>query len=175
MLFSHEIDQKLILYGEENAILVQDKFIKLQHYFQKNTQAKNLQKRYGLILEKEYIDGYNVVVIRPIYSYSVKNKLLSLFPESFAIENREDVKVPLQREPKEQTIPIEITRELLSFEERFGIRPEWLAILLLSIVGLSMSLWNRRKLSILKREQKAFREEQKVMEVEMNKLGGEGV
>ena len=180
VLFSHEIDQKLIVYGEENATLVQDKFIKLQHYFKENIQAKNLQKRYGLILKKEHIDKYSIVVIRPIYSYYVKNKLLSivqpLFPESFTIEeNRESKKISSKIEKKEHSIEEEITQEILSFEEHFGIRPEWLAILILSIIGLSMSIWNRKKLLALEMEQKAFREDQKAMEVEISQFGGEDV
>jgi hypothetical protein len=65
--------------------------------------------------------------------------------------------------------------KILSFEEHFGIRPEWLAILILSIIGLSMSIWNRKKLLALEMEQKAFREDQKAMEVEISQFGGEDV
>ena len=176
-LFSHEINQKLIVYGEENGTLVQEKFIKLQHYFKENTQANKLQNKHGFILEKEKIDGYNIVVVKPIYSRTVRNELLSIvnpfFPESFTIENRESQKMPLQKSAGDKKRQKEITKELLSFEERFGIRPEWLAILLLSCVGLGMSLWNRKKLSILKIDQKAFIREQKSMEVEIDQLGEE--
>jgi|GEM_PF-1442623 len=100
--YSKDIDKninyKLILSYDKNITEVQKRLLKLENYFRDNEENSIFKKRYNLKFDIEKIGNFYIVVIKPIDSIDIRNKLLILlnhrYIDIFAIEyeNIEDKK-----------------------------------------------------------------------------------
>jgi len=181
MLFSNDISGKLIVSGDKNSTTTQMHLLKLKMYFMQNAHTRALQEQYKLSLEMETLGDYTMVVIKPIKSLAVKNELLlllsPLFPDIFSIE---DNKKSMQNPNSLHTIKTDapsidtnIIHQAEGLIEEIGL--QWIALLLLSIIGLTLSLNSRRKMASLESTQQDLSRKQEQIEKEIKNLGASGV
>lgn len=181
MLFSNNISEKLIVSGDKNSTTTQMHLLKLKMYFMQNAHTRALQEQYKLSLEMETLGDYTMVVIKPIKSLAVKNELLlllsPLFPDIFSIE---DNKKSMQNPNSLHTIKTDapsidtnIIHQAEGLIEEIGL--QWIALLLLSIIGLTLSLNSRRKMASLESTQQDLSRKQEQIEKEIKNLGASGV
>lgn len=184
MLFSQDISEKLIISGDKNSTTTQMHLLKLKMYFMENVQTRTLQEQHQLNLELETLGDYTMVVIKPIKSLAVKNELIlllnPLFPDIFSIEDKKrEMKSPnsfigsktIKRDaPSTDT---NIIHQAEGFIVEIGL--QWIALLLLSIIGLMLSLNSRRKMANLESIQKDLSRKQEEIENEIKNLGASGV
>lgn len=181
MLFSKDISEKLIVSGDKNSTVTQMHLLKLKMYFMENAQTRALQEQYKLNLEMETLGDYTMVVIKPIKSLAVKNELLlflsPLFPDIFSIEdNKREMKLPNSLNVSETdtlSTDTNIMQQAEVLVKEIGL--QWIALLLLSIIGLTLSLKSRRKMASLESIQKDLSRKQEQIENEIKNLGASGV
>ena len=184
MLFSKEFSEKLIVSGDKNSTMTQMHLLKLKMLFIANSQTRALQEKYKLNLEIETLDAYTMVVIKPIRSLALKNELLLFlnphFPHIFSIEDhKSEITGPESMSKikimKTDTSPPDTNtfHQAKSLIEDVGL--EWTALLLLSIIGLTLSLKSRSKMANLENIQKDLSRKQAEIENEIKNLGASGV
>lgn len=173
LLSSSEIVRKLIIAADTNHTVIQMHLLKLKNSLMENTQMRSLQKEhlFDVKIEKRY--GYSMVVIEPVHSLDVNNKLLLFLTPRFSdiISIQDDVL-------EKNTIPDSLTQSVSQRDfmqqakewvEAIGL--EWIVLLFLSIVGLISSLYNRRKMVRLESKQKDLSHQQEEAEEGIQKLG----
>ena len=186
LLFSESMHEKLIISGNNDIVNAQADLLKLKDSFTANPEISLLQKKHKLTLETEVLGDYTLVVIKPIETEALKSKLLTLlkplFPELFSIKYQEikcpdvetDAKINVES-IKKPVLPIRVEKnQYYQFlVEDVGL--QWLALLLLATIGLTLSIRNRRKLSNLEKTQKELSIKQDQIEDEIKKLGVKSV
>lgn len=184
MLFSEKFSEKLIVSADKNSTTIQLHLLKLKMLFIGNSKTRALQETYKLNLEIETLDTFTMVVIKPIKSLTVKNELLLLlsphFPNIFLIEDRKaemtdhgsmtKSKIMKTHTPPTHTNAMHKAKILL---EKIGL--EWITLLLLSILGLTLSLNRRMQMARLKSIQKELSQKQEKIENEIKNLGASRV
>jgi len=184
MLFSQDISEKLIVSSDKNSTTTQMHLLKLKMYFMDNAQIKALQEQYKLNLEIETLGEYTMVVIKPIKSLTVKNELLlflrPLFPDIFSIsDNKREMKSPNSLNGSKTittdtpSADTKIMHQAKVLIEEIGL--QWIALLLLSIIGLTLSLNSRRKMASLESRQNDLSRKQEKIENEIKNLGASRV
>lgn len=178
LLFSEGIHEKLIISGDNEIVNAQADLLKLEGYFTANPEIRLLQEKYNLILEMEVLGDHMLVVIKPVETEALKNKLLTLlkplFPELFSIKYQE-IKLPDEETAvvsvKKPVLPVKVEKnQYYQFlVEDVGL--QWLALLLLAIIGLTLSIHNRRKLANLEKTQTELSIKQDQIEADIKKLG----
>lgn len=178
LLFSEGIHEKLIISGDNEIVNAQADLLKLEGYFTANPEIRLLQEKYNLILETEVLGDHMLVVIKPVETEALKNKLLTLlkplFPELFSIKYQE-IKLPDEETAvvsmKKPVLPVKVEKnQYYQFlVEDVGL--QWLALLLLAIIGLTLSIHNRRKLANLEKTQTELSIKQDQIEADIKKLG----
>lgn len=158
--------QKLII-GSSNT---QASLDTVKSYAKENETIQALQEKHHFTIEMERLGEYNVTVIKPIQSLSVRNTLFILlspmFEDIFYVEDPLPVKIPDY---------LSIKKEESSGWMYQGIGLEWIALFLLSFIGLILSLHSRKKISQLIESQNFLQEEQRKMDREIKALGGDNV
>lgn len=184
MLLSKDISEKLMVSGDKNSTTTEMHLLKLKMVFIGNSKTRALQEKYKLNLEIETLDEYTMVVIKPIKSLALKNELLlflsPLFPNIFSIEDHKRERTgpkPMNEINiiKTHTTPHQnnTMHQAKSLIEEVGL--EWTALLFLSIIGLTLSLNSRRKMSSLENIQKDLIRKQEEIENEIKNLGASSV
>ena len=184
MLLSNDISEKLIVSGDKNSTVTQMHLLKLKMVFIGNAQTRALQEKYKLKLEIETLDVYTMVVIKPINSLALKNELLlflsPLFPNIFSIEDhkKETIDPESMKESKIMKThiappPNNAMHQVKTLVKEVGL--EWTTLLLLSIIGLTLSLKSRSKMSSLENIQKDLIRKQEATENEIKNLGASSV
>ena len=180
MLFSEAILGKLIIGGDNDLLQTQANLMKLKISFTEDPELMELQEKYKLKLEIEALGDYTIVTIKPVETSALKYELLSLlkpmFHDIFFIaEKKTEMKSPNSDKESASMMnpvsPVKVTRSP-SYQfllEDVGL--QWLALLLLAIVGLTLSIYNRRKLANLEKTQKELSRKQDQIEDEIKKLG----
>ncbi len=173
LLFSENLHQKLIVKGERDSTHVVEDLAELKAFFQMSSEAKALQEKYHLTLTLEQFGAYRVVVIKPISQSLLKQRLQELFTargsEIFFVRDRSVI-------PKEKQASIALdTPPPIEQSWIHIIGLQWSALLLLSLVGLLLSLYNRRTLKGIKQAQVTLGEEQQKMEKQIKNLGEHNV
>lgn len=116
-----------------------------------------LLQEHKLSCKVEYLAEDNMIVIEPIGSELIKRQLiLRLYPHY----------------PNMFFVPIEQTDVLSEIEaliETVGL--EWVALLLLSVIGLVSSLYRRYQMASMQKQQEILVEKQKELEYDMKSLG----
>lgn len=171
---SQYLSEKLIVYYTKNETPAQEELLKLKVYFIENTTTRTLQEKYNLHLEMEMLEGYHMVVIKPIVSLDIRNELLiiltPLFKDIFFIDYEEpDFSIKKESKISHVSTLIEKKKKEWSFMDEMG--PQWLALLLLSFVGLLLSIASRRKIIHLGNKQHDLKKKQTHIETEIKKLG----
>jgi cell division protein FtsL len=124
------------------------------------------------------------VTIKPVETSALKHELFSLlkplFPDVFFIaEKKTEMKSPnSDRESASMMTPSSSVKVLSSAAYAFLVEEvglQWLALLLLAVIGLTLSVHNRRKLATLEKTQQDLSLKQERIEDEIKQLGGYGV
>ncbi len=170
LLFSEAIHEKLIISGDNDIVNAQADLLKLKDYFIENPEIRLLQEKHKLTLEMEVLAEYALVVIKPVGTEALKSELSTLlkplFPELFSIKYQE-MKCPVS------PVKVEKSQYYQFLVEEVGL--QWLALLLLAIIGLTLSIHNRKKLVSLETIQKELSIKQDQIEGEIKKLGASSV
>ena len=161
--------------------------LKLKMFFIENTQTRALQEEHNVTLTIETLDDYTMVVIKPIKSLAVKNELLLLlsphFPDIFSIHENKIVVAPSDQKGTDilasQMLKQDATSKINSMYNaenlinKIGL--QWVALLLLSIIGLVLSLNSRKKMASLESMQRDLSQKQEEIENEIKHLGATNV
>ena len=185
MLFSDSIQQKLIVSADKDTAKTQENLLKLEVYFIENPEIRALQEKNQLQLEMEKLGDFMVVAIKPVDSLALKNELVlwlnPLFPDIFAInENKKRVlkKSDPNREvavKKKEVKPITVAKPVNQDSGSEEIKLQWIILVLLAIIGLALTVLNRKKLATLHKTQKNLSENQDKIEDEIENLGATNV
>jgi len=180
LLFGQNISQKLILSADKNSTSAQMHLLKLKIIFIENEQTRALQEKYNFTFMLETLDEYTMLVIKPIKSQSVKNELVLLlsahFPNMFSI-CANTVSLQLEGQKKADIVSPEFKENnVLNYtDELMKIGLQWIALLLLSMVGLILSVNGRRKMASLETMQIDLSRKQDEIEKKIKHLGATGV
>jgi len=170
--------EKLIVSFTKQEKLSQENLLKLKVYFIENPRTRDLQETYNLQLDIEKLGSYSVTTIKPIKSLSMRNELLILltpmFKDIYFIDYKPEIKKVVkttitQANQKINVVKTAVVKKENSLIDEIGL--QWVALLLLSIIGLVLSLLSRRKIAKLGETQKDLKVEQKKIETEIEKLG----
>jgi len=188
ILFSQSISEKLIISADTNMSTAQMHLLKLKMFFIENQETRTLQEESNLTLTMETLDDYEMVVIKPIRSLAVKNELLFLlspyFPDIFSIHENKIVMAPRYKEDSEMLASQVFNGHSTSKTDKNSytieniihkIGLQWVALLLLSIIGLAFSINSRRKMASLERMQQDLSQKQEEIEKEIKHLGATNV
>lgn len=170
LLFAQKVSEKLILTNDKNSTSAQMHLLKLKMFFKENEEIQILQKTYALKLSIETLGEYNMLIIKPISEVKVKNALFlllkPLFPDMFAIEEKPNIQQNITNNDS-------FTAKVEGMVKEIGM--QWVALLILSMLGLILSIVNRRKMSTLEIIQKDLSKRQDELENEIKSLGALGV
>ncbi len=170
LLFAQNISEKLIIANDKNSTSAQIYLLKLEIFFKENEEMRTLQEAYVLKLGIETLGEYNMVVIKPIREIKVKNALLlflkPLFPDMFFMEEKANIQQNITNNGS-------LIAKLEGIVKEIGA--QWVALLFLSMLGLILSIINRRKMSTLEIIQKDLIRRQDEIENEIKSLGVLGV
>ena len=170
---SQYLSEKLIVHYTKSEVDAQEELLKLKVYFIENAATRAVQEKYNLKLEMEMLEGYHMVVIKPIVSLDLRNELLiiltPLFKDIFYIDYKEHTQILIKKPNVSQLVPIEKKKKEHSFIDEMGL--QWFALLLLSFVGLLLSIASRRKIIYLGNKQQDLKKKQTHIETEIKKLG----
>ncbi len=174
ILFSEGMSQKLIVSTDKNRENAQESLLKLKVHFTENPNIRALSEANDLKLELETLGAYTMVVVKPVKSLSVKNSLLMelspVFPDIFALEVKN---VHSQIDHSETLNSVNShdvqTNRVSTYIETIGL--QWVALLILSTVGLLLSIIRRKKLHHLDEKQKELDLDQHEIENGIKNLG----
>ncbi len=166
--------QKLIVSSHKDMISTENDLLKLKVYFHENLTTRSLKEQYHFTFFIETYEAYEAVVISPIDTLVLRNELLVLlapiFPDIFYIYTMKNkinmirTRVPISRNTNSNVaLAVKVETALLGLE--------WLAIGLLAVIGLILSIKNRRKMGKLDSTQREIEDNQKKMEREIKVLG----
>ena len=168
--------EKLVVFSSKNEVRTQEELLKLKVYFIENATTRLLQEKYDLQLEMEHLSGYHMVIIKPIPSHNVRNTLIlnltPMFQDIFFISYEKHANSIVKKmDTSQKNMHNTKKKKEISLIDEIGL--QWLALLLLSIIGLTLSIASRRKLIHIGKKQKDLKVEQNKIETEIKKLGAE--
>lgn len=172
--------EKIVVSSSKSDKVIEEDLLMLKVYFTENSTIQELQKRYHFKIEMEKLEAYKMVVIKPIDSIDVRNKLqvflAPLFEDIFYIEyiQQAEKATPIQKATSHVSTPkekpsVHHAKKEKSFFDDIGL--QWMLIWILAIVGLVLSIRNRRKLSDLEETQDDLKTKQDEIESEIQTLG----
>jgi hypothetical protein len=177
---SKDFSEKLIISTGTNLTQEEETLLKLKIYFIENPILRRLEDEYHLTTSMEKIENYHMVVIKPLDSLDIRNQLLlvltPIFPNLTFVDNiihTPPIMQASQAENSVHTTQKGKKRKQISLFDDLAL--QWVAIWLLAVIGLLLSLWNRRKLSKLKNTQKDISANQHKIEKEIKHLGAQNV
>jgi len=171
---SEHFSEKLIVHYSKNENNAKEELLKLKVYFIENAATRKLQEKYNVQLDIEMLGVYHMVVIKPIVSLDLRNELIIIlapvFKNIFFIDYKESTPSIIKKHKVSQVLlPRKEKKTALSFIDEIGL--QWLALLLLSFVGLLLSIASRRKIIHLGNKQQDLKKKQTYIETEIKKLG----
>jgi len=171
---SGHFSEKLIVHYSKNENHAKEELLKLKVYFIENAATRTLQEKYNLQLDIEMLGDYHMVLIKPISSLDLRNELIIIlapvFKNIFFIDYKESTPSIIKKPKVSQVLlPREEKKTALSFIDEIGL--QWLALLLLSFVGLLLSIASRKKIIHLGNKQQDLKKKQTDIETEIKKLG----
>ena len=171
-LYAQTATQKMIVgaYLErENAV---NELYKLEELFEKNSALKQLKQTNHLRAEMEELSPYVMVVVKPIASSVLKNRLhvllQSTFPKIFSvIESKRTKKIALPSVKKE--IPKKTQKATMKKHDSFWtqIDSEWIGLILLALAGLLLVARSAKQMGKIKSLQEEMSKYQNKVENEM--------
>lgn len=180
---NRSINEKLLLGYSTEEEVGKEALLALKLYFQENTHLATLQEKNDLHFKTVRLGAYHVTVIYPIHSLALRNELLlnlsPLFSDMIAIDRGDEVPVaeakamkPLpQKAPKKKAKTTGVKKSPDPKPLNTDLSLKWLALALLSAIGLLLSIRNRKKLSRIKEGQKNMQNDQNIIEKQIHTLG----
>lgn len=178
LLLADSMNEKLVVFSDKDRKNSQENLLKLQVYFIENQKLRALNEVNHLNLELETLGVYTMVVIKPIESLDRKNTLLleltPLFSSIFALENKTqqinynrsgELELTLNPDTKINSVKIII--------DEIGL--QWIVLLVLSLLGLLLSIMRRKKMHSFLETQIDLDKDQMKMEDDIKKLGKQHV
>ena len=181
VIASEDFSEKIIISLSTNDAQEEETLLRLKMYFIEDPILRNIEEKYHLLTTIDVVENYKIVVIKPLLSREVRNQLLlilvPMFPDIFSVHTPLMKKVLLS--PMDKQVDISLTKESVDKRKASavfeGIELQWFAIWVLAVMGLVLSLWNRRKLSNLNQTQKDISDNQNKIEKEIKHLGVQNV
>ena len=175
---NRQFNEKLIVSYSTQKQVAKDDLLALKVYFGNNVQTQKLKEKYHLQFKLERLDDYNVLVIYPINSLNLRNDLLlrlgPLFPNMFAVKMSADQEKKMLTNTITQTTSPTVqgkVQVLKPQREENDLELQWIVLLLVSAVGLILSIRNRKKLATLKQGQEDMQNNQEKIETEIDMMG----
>jgi hypothetical protein len=182
---AEEINSKIILSSHIESDEAAKSLYTIEKFFQDNKEAYTLKEEYHLKLGMELLDKYILVTITQIKMYSVENTLQHLlkekFPNSFIVQR--DVEIPVLKKyaSTQNTMNMnknisnnnikEIQNSQRKKESFFNsMDKKWMAIILLSLVGLMLLYRSAKQLTKIRILQKEVAKYQIILEDEVNQI-----
>jgi len=162
---------QLVLYGDGDDRKAEVERLRAEILFLQNEQLHTLQEKHHLhIVRKKHAD-ISLVTVEPLSDAALRQTLqlavAPYYPEAFWIRKRDQVQhTPISPSLKKP----EVKRPEPSWTERLGIGIEWIAIFLLSVVGLLLSLYDRYKIKYIRKQQDQMDRRQEKIEEEIKGL-----
>lgn len=180
-IFASEMDtviicEKLIIPSNNSEKSLQD----LKVYFLKNRRLRILQKKQHFHLVLENFGQERILVIKPIKSREVRNRLLILLSSKFKnmFYIRYEVTIPKENIAKKSVVKKSVVKNDIKIKNLSWINMidlQWITLFLLSIIGLTLSIQSRKKIAKLGESQVNLKEEQKKIETDIDILGNDDV
>ena len=175
------INEKLLLGYSTQEQVSKDALLTLKIYFRENSHLALLQEQNDLQFKIERLGDYHVTVIYPIHSLAVRNDLLlnlsPLFSDMIYIDRQNEVLLAEATSVKSVSVQ-KTTVKAKHLKKSQNTKPknsdlglQWIALLLLFIVGLVLLIRNRKKLSNIKEGQEDMQHNQNKIETQINTLG----
>lgn len=171
-------DTLIVSYGQDKNA-VEEKYLKLKVYLLENSITRKLQNQYALEVKMQQFEEYYAVVLPHIQTMELRNELFVLlkpiFPHIFyihekALASQKDTKsVPTIQHKPHTSVSNNTNMKRESWIDEIGL--QWLAIWLLSVIGLVLSIRNRRKMVQIDKTQKDMKVNQTKIEKEIQSLG----
>lgn len=130
----------------------------IQKYCNEDETLHSLQEKYNFHIEIQRLGDYNVTVITPLKSITLRNTLFIILSPLY-----KDIFYIKMKDKKNKSSLLE--------EESLGL--EWIVLCILSLVGFILSIQSRMKIGQLMKSQDKLQKEQKKMEEEIKSLGGD--
>jgi len=166
--------QELIIAGHSDIYEAKLQLKELNKYIKNNSELLKIKKKYQLHGQIRQLGEYHVVTLGPIDTLSLRNRLLLLlhpsFPETFYINKKASsiklVNKDAQKHPKGPLGKIE--RKERDIIDAMGL--QWFAILMLSLMGLILSVYRRNRVRYLQKIQKILGKKQNKMETKIREM-----
>jgi len=177
---SEDFFEKMVVRIGMNADTEQEKLLELKMYFIENPTLRAYQDSFHLQPSIERVDDYYLLVMKPIPTLEVRNTLLLLmsreypnsvfikYPKVATIQNI-NIQHPVSNRLKSKEHAPATKRDVLHVVNTYNL--QWIAIWMLAVIGLVLSLLNRRNLSKLTETQRDISTDQKKIESEITQLG----
>ncbi|MDQ7086113.1 MAG: hypothetical protein Q9M36_14895 [Sulfurovum sp.] len=159
---SLKVAQKLIIGSSTN----QASLDAVKRYCTQNVTLHALQEEHNFTITMEKLGEYNVTVIAPIDSITLRNTLFILLSPMF-----EDIFYVEQPLKLEKLVIEEGHREEQILWVYYGVGLQWMVLLCLSLIGLVLSIQNRRRVNQLIQSQNSLQVQQNKIESEIQILG----
>jgi hypothetical protein len=178
---SEGFSEKMILTVESDIAIANEKLLELKVYFIENPTLRILEEKLQIYPFLEKVGDYYIVEIKPVSSLKSRNMLLlalkKLYPNTLAINNHK-INIPHKNMLSKQVVEDIIYKNTNILPQKKSIdnlwdtlELQWIVIWLLAVIGLLLSIWNRRKISNLNDTQNDIRSDQKKIESEIKQLG----
>jgi len=171
IIFSADTSWQFVIDGAESLQKAQVKQLKAKIVFIEDSALQKLQKKYHLDIKVKPVSGYYLVVVDPVKSKTLQEALqvhvARHFSDTLFILDKKSQNTEKEQDKK---IAKTIDGRRKKSREFLGIGIEWLVLLLLSILGLTMSLYNRYRIRQLKTKQETMNQKQDEIEQEIEGL-----
>ncbi len=188
ILYAQKINEKIILSADKLQFITNNDVNNLEIYFDNNHYLSKLKAENHLSFHVETLGEYTALVLKPIKTKKLKNKLILLlkyqYPDAIAINDsifsRDEIGQMSASNDKNVVIENRVTDwyegEIQSDKSLFKyllkrIDMEWLALFALALAGLILvirSAYQIHKIKILQNELRMY---QKNREAELNTAG----
>jgi len=179
------INQKIIFDIDKELILAKGKLQQIEWHFSHNPYLAGLQKNHKLQLNIESIETYSAVTLKPIKSVKLKNELLlalkPIFPDILFVENHNKIPIKIKtynnNDKKNKTAKenLNSSKKSHTYNKNNALFSQtdiiWLILLILSSIGLILSIIQRRQLKKIKRSQESLESEQQKLNSDIINLG----
>jgi len=171
--FGGTVPEMLVLTGDRDAKSVRIASLKLQLAQEEDEALASLFDRYRVTLTVRSFGKMHALVVEPIRSLAARNALVMAlgqrYPELFFVNQSSAVTLPNKVQAPKTQAPV-------SADAHAGMQPldwVWTAIFFLSFFGLVSSIYQRKRMQRLSREQTSLQADQERMDGAIETLQGE--
>jgi len=173
--FGYAMDRKLILDAQTDKEAIMTAKAEAEKLLHRSADQLRLPKQKALHIEIERLEDYFLLVLMPVGSDAIENRLNQLFrprfPRAFLV-NQSDLQKPViapissytkqTSSPKQKTSASKpLHRKKPNSRIVDGIENEWLAMIVLALLGLLLVLRSNYQIHKIRKLQKRLEEAQK--------------